>query len=138
MTLQVPADAKVIDLTEWARDQIPTTVIVCGSRSANNLQVVHTMLNNFHKQYNIIHLIEGGASGVDYFARVWAALNKIKSTTIYADWDQHGKSAGPKRNKMMLEMKPDVVVAFPGGKGTANMVKQANKVGVLVVPVTVV
>jgi len=44
-----------------------------------------------------------------------------------ADWGKYSKSAGYIRNKQMLaEGKPDLVVAFPGGKGTANMVKLAK------------
>jgi predicted Rossmann-fold nucleotide-binding protein len=50
-----------------------------------------------------------------------------------ADWTKHGKSAGFVRNKQMLEEgKPDVVIAFPGGTGTAMMIKlveEANKRG---------
>lgn len=52
----------------------------------------------------------------------------------HADWNAHGRSAGPIRNaKMLAEGKPDLVVAFPGGKGTAHMVGIARKAGVPVV-----
>ena len=48
-----------------------------------------------------------------------------------ADWDTHGRGAGPIRNKQMLEEgKPDLVIAFPGGKGTANMIGQAKEAGI--------
>jgi ABC-type Fe3+-hydroxamate transport system substrate-binding protein len=46
---------------------------------------------------------------------------------------KYGPSAGPIRNGRMLEYKPDLVIAFPGGRGTANMVKQARKAGIAVV-----
>ena len=50
-----------------------------------------------------------------------------------ANWKKHGRAAGPIRNKQMLEeAKPDLVIAFPGGAGTANMVKQAREAGVKV------
>jgi predicted Rossmann-fold nucleotide-binding protein len=40
------------------------------------------------------------------------------------------------RNRQMLtEGRPDLVVAFPGGKGTANMVALARKAGVEIVEV---
>ena len=35
--------------------------------------------------------------------------------------------------RMLAEGKPDLVVAFPGGRGTADMVAQARKAGVRVV-----
>jgi hypothetical protein len=41
--------------------------------------------------------------------------------------------AGPLRNYQMLEEgKPDLVVAFPGGGGTKDMVRRAVKAGVSV------
>jgi hypothetical protein len=44
---------------------------------------------------------------------------------------------GPIRNKPMLEEgKPDLVVAFPSGRGTANMMKQAREAGVPVRVIT--
>jgi hypothetical protein len=51
-----------------------------------------------------------------------------------ADWDTHGRSAGPLRNRKMLDTKPDLVIAFHGNlnasKGTKNMVHQARRNGV--------
>jgi hypothetical protein len=42
--------------------------------------------------------------------------------------------AGPIRNKLMLtDGKPDVVIAFPGGAGTANMVGIAKKANIDVI-----
>ena len=54
--------------------------------------------------------------------------------SIYpADWDKHGKAAGPIRNKQMIdEGKPDLVIAFPGGRGTAGAVRLAKFAGVTV------
>ena len=44
-----------------------------------------------------------------------------------ADWKKYGKSAGPLRNQRMIdEGKPDLVVAFPGGVGTADMISRAK------------
>ena len=75
-------------------------------------------------------------TGVDQAAIDWAVVNWTGYKGFPADWKTHGKAAGPIRNKQMLdEGKPDVVVAFPGGKGTANMVKLAREAGV---PVTIV
>jgi len=48
-----------------------------------------------------------------------------------AEWDKFGRRAGPLRNEQMLrEGKPDVVVAFPGGRGTAHMVRIAKEAGI--------
>jgi UDP-N-acetylmuramoylalanine-D-glutamate ligase len=53
-----------------------------------------------------------------------------------ADCETHGRSADPIRNRRTLdEGKPDLVVAFPGGRGTAHMVSQARAAGVRVIEV---
>ena len=81
-----------------------------------------------------IHIISGGAPGVDTVAIDYAVVNWLTFTEIKADWKKDGKGAGPKRNlRMIVEGKPDVVLAFPGGPGTANMVKQAKEYNIPVV-----
>lgn len=67
-------------------------------------------------------------------ACVYGADNFIRVEEYPADWARFGKSAGYLRNKQMLEEgKPDLVVAFPGGRGTANMIAIAMKAGVKVI-----
>lgn len=79
-------------------------------------------------------IMQGGARGADRVASDWAAVNYCECLEYKADWNKHGKSAGYIRNKQMLdEGKPDLVVAFPGGKGTRNMVELAAKAGIKVV-----
>ena len=85
-------------------------------------------------------IIEGGAKGADTLAWKWARhfLGKGSEYSVQfrARWDMHGKAAGPIRNKQMLdEGKPDLVISFPGGRGTANMIKQAKAAGVEVMEV---
>jgi hypothetical protein len=53
-----------------------------------------------------------------------------------ADWAKHGRAASPIRNQQMLdEGRPNLVVAFPGGRGTADMVRRARSAGVEVIEV---
>ena len=111
-------------------------VIVCGGRGFRSVAQVFRELDRLHKEYNFTELMQGGAKGVDTFAREWAVTYPaIKRWVCKADWDRHGKSAGPIRNRRMLEWEPDLVVAFPGGKGTANMVAQADRAGIAVIKV---
>ena len=87
-----------------------------------------------HRTYRFTALMQGGAAGVDALARDWAATHpEIERYVCHADWKVHGRAAGPIRNARMLEWKPDMVVAFAGGSGTANMVAQAKAAGVSVV-----
>ncbi len=53
-----------------------------------------------------------------------------------ANWDEYPRRAGIIRNREMLEHKPDAVIAFEGGPGTANMVKIADRAGIAVYRIT--
>ncbi len=62
-------------------------------------------------------------SGADRWANEWA-LERARATERYpADWKRFGPSAGPRRNHVMALRNPGLVVAFPGDRGTAGMVK---------------
>lgn len=81
-----------------------------------------------------VHIISGGAKGADTVAIDFAVTNWCPYSVYKAEWDRYGLSAGHKRNtQMIIEGKPDVVLAFPGGPGTANMVKQAREHNIPVV-----
>jgi hypothetical protein len=92
---------------------------------------IRSVLSAFHAGQPIARLIEGGADGADEIARLWAREERVVNITYKAEWGRHGKAAGPIRNERMLEEeRPDVVIAFPGGAGTAHMVKIARAAGV--------
>lgn len=102
-------------------------VLVCGGRDFNDPSFVFRHLWGIHSRNPITTIIEGGATGADRFASAWAEGQSIPSVRFAADWQTHGKAAGPIRNRQMLtEGRPDLVVAFPGGKGTADMVRAAR------------
>lgn len=83
-----------------------------------------------------VFVISGKADGVDAVANNWAIVNWCGYMEFPADWDKYGKAAGPIRNKQMLdEGMPHFVVAFKGGKGTANMIKQAKEAGIPVIKI---
>lgn len=73
-------------------------------------------------------IIHGGAQGVDTMANNWAinakAVREVYPVTA-EEWAQLGKGAGAVRNAFMLTKKPDLVLAFPGGNGTMDMVQRA-------------
>ena len=78
-------------------------------------------------------LIHGGAKGADALSGVWASMRKdrVEERVYPADWKTHGRGAGPIRNRLMLTSEsPHVIVAFPGGNGTADMIRQGKKAGV--------
>lgn len=106
-------------------------VIVCGGRNFRSPAHVFSELEYMHGIYKFTALMQGGASGVDRMARDWAATHpEIDRYVCRADWKTHGRAAGPIRNAKMLQWKPDMVIAFAGGAGTANVVAQAKKAGI--------
>lgn len=109
-------------------------VLVCGGRDYEDHEQLFRVLTAAHFANPIILLIHGGASGADDLAGQWARHVGVRWKAYPAHWKSEGKSAGPKRNQRMLDDgKPHLVIAFPGGKGTANMIKQAKTAGVPVV-----
>lgn len=112
-------------------------VLVCGGRDwCDILAMMISMDKVYDERGPITHLMHGGAQGADDEARVWALQRDIPTTPYPADWRTHGKAAGPSRNQRMIdEGKPDLVVAFPGGRGTADMVRRAKAAGIEVMEV---
>ena len=109
-------------------------VLVCGGRNYDDGFTLGAYLGGLEGITEIIH---GGARGADDLAGKYAEFKGIKETVFNADWSQYGRAAGPIRNALMIEDgKPDMVVAFAGGRGTANMVKVAKAAGVKVVEIT--
>jgi len=125
-------------------------VLICGSRTFDRPELVETFL--FGTQWMLpetekLVVIEGGCphGGADAHAESWARRqNHVELVHMPADWDRHGRSAGPIRNQQMLDNnRPvDLVVAFVDkplaeSRGTADMVRRARKAGVRTVVVAV-
>lgn len=132
-------------------------VLVCGGRDfatarMDERDLIYFTLSHMHEQSPISVLIHGAADGADTEAAIWARTAGVREEAYKADWrdldapgaivrvnargQKFNAMAGPARNARMLkEGKPDVVIAFPGNDGTANMIEQANGAGVKVVEV---
>ena len=116
-------------------------VLVCGGRDYGSTAFERFMLNAvlscFYAQWKTdsdnspFVIIHGAAHGADALAGAWAWKQDIAVIVEPADWDKHGRAAGPIRNiKMLDDHKPTQVVAFPGGTGTAHMIAAARKRGI--------
>lgn len=110
-------------------------VLVCGGRDYNDRDHIHNTLCELHETrgpFSVV--IHGCATGADDEAMIWAQMMNLKHAPFRADWHTHGKSAGPLRNQQMIDQgKPAIVIAFPGGRGTADMVKRARLAGIEVI-----
>jgi hypothetical protein len=112
-------------------------VLVCGGRdygknpdgSINEIEM--DFLFNFLTELLLKHpdmvVIQGEARGADKLAKKWAEFINVPVVSFPANWALYGNLAGPIRNLQMIqEGRPDLVVAFKGGAGTRNMIKQAT------------
>jgi hypothetical protein len=112
-------------------------VLVCGSRDIDmdGRKYVHSRLDELDETRGPFRVvIHGLAPGVDREAASWAKDMGRLEAPFRADWHTHGKAAGPIRNQRMIdEGKPDLVIAFPGGRGTADMVRRARAAGLEVI-----
>ena len=109
-------------------------VLVCGGRHYKNGQHLFAVLDEAHGKTPISTIVHGGARGADSLAGEWAACRGVPCDVYKADWDKYGNRAGPVRNQLMLDAgKPDLVIAFPGSRGTADMVGRSTRAGLRVV-----
>ena len=117
-------------------------VLVCGGRDYDDRDHIHNTLCELDAARGpIVCVIHGLATGADHEGMIWAQMMAtarpyVRHAPFRADWRRLGKAAGPLRNQRMLdEGRPNLVVAFPGGVGTADMVRRARAAGVEVIEV---
>lgn len=127
-------------------------VLVCGGRTFGIVRdpssehdvvraqrqrvLLHRVLDYHHSRSPFEVVIDGAATGADTIAHQWAMQHDVHSRRFLADWQRYGRRAGAIRNKQMLdEGHPDLVIAFPGGPGTAMMVELAQARGIRVIEV---
>lgn len=106
-------------------------IVVSGGRDYADRASVYAALDRANAKQHISLLIHGGCRGADKIAGEWAQERGIFSAAVPALWKAHGKAAGPRRNRAMLVLlRPEGVILFPGGRGTADMRAAAREYGV--------
>lgn len=106
-------------------------VLVTGGRDYSNKEKVYDVLGKIHKDKGIVELCHGAARGADDLANLWAVTQDVPRRVFPVsskEWNTLGKKAGVLRNQRMLEeFKPDLIVEFPGGTGTHDMVARGKR-----------
>ena len=114
--------------------QRPYRVLVCGGRDYSDYEYLASALDAIHRARPlrpITCIIHGGARGADSLAGKWAFERNVQVQVFMADWNAHRLGAGPIRNQKMIdEGEPDLVIAFRGGRGTADMIARTRRAGI--------
>jgi len=100
--------------------------IIAGMRDFHDYAFVEPYLD-MHR-HEITEVVSGCATGIDSLGERWAKANGIPIRRFPADWSQHGKAAGPIRNRQMADY-ADALIAFwdRKSKGTKKMIETAKR-----------
>lgn len=103
-------------------------VLVCGDRDWTDYGVIMKRLSAFHDDTIVV---VGAARGADTLGEEVADQLGFAIERYPAQWGKYGRSAGPIRNRVMLDTKPDLVIAFhddlENSKGTKDCVIEARR-----------
>lgn len=106
-------------------------ICICGGRYYKDRRAVEAALSSMLLPGDVI--VQGGAFGADSIAKSVAEDLGFDVITAHANWNKYGRSAGLRRNAVMANLKPDLLIAFPGGPGTKAMTWLAEKKGIPIV-----
>jgi hypothetical protein len=114
-----------------------TRYLICGGRNFTDQALLDKALAALILHPHDAVIIHGDARGADRMGAQWGFDHGAAIESYPADWARYRGAAGPIRNQAMLDHgKPDVVLAFPGGKDTADMVSRARRRGVVTIVIT--
>ena len=101
-------------------------IAIVGSRAFSKLSLVADEIDVLKERYgSTLELVSGGALGVDKEVERVASMLRIQMIVIHADWDTHGRSAGPIRNGMIADYADRAIVFWDGrSRGTRNVIWQ--------------
>ncbi len=118
-------------------------IAVTGGRKWQDAGFVSRNLTTILNRQGIVCIFHGGAKGWDTLCAEWARREGIPAFPIHAKWEdlshpdariktrpdgtKYDAKAGSRRNGWILDRKPVLLVAGPGGFGTADMVRQAEE-----------
>jgi hypothetical protein len=105
-------------------------IIIAGSRDFDDYKMLERYCDHFFRDKiaDEVTILCGMSKGADLLGRKYAISRGFNVKEYPADWETHGKAAGPIRNAEMAD-NADGLIAFYDGesKGTGNMIKEAEK-----------
>lgn len=105
-------------------------VVIAGSRTFNHtepyyMRELEKLVQRFEDDYGTITMVvSGGARGPDKLGEMWARSNDVHLAKFPAQWDLHGKAAGPIRNQEMGEFADAAIIMWDGVSSGAKHMSQ--------------
>lgn len=101
-------------------------VIIAGSRNITDYNMIEQVISK--SKFNITEVVCGCAIGVDRVGQQWAKNNSIKIEEMPANWNKHGRAAGPIRNSEMAKYADAAIIIWDGkSPGSKNMIDQMRR-----------
>lgn len=128
-------DELILPLSDW-----PILVVITGSRDWGESPAIWGDLDDIKDAGRMWGVVHGAARGADQVASNWAQFNDVREFRFPAQWEKHGKAAGPIRNGEMVNFAIDyaraqslvvLVLAYPlpESRGTYDMIRKCQRVG---------
>ena len=105
-------------------------VAVTGGRDFSNKEMATRAFDALLNQSEKHTIVCGGSKGADMLCFEIATKLSYKTERYLPNWNKYGKAAGPIRNREMMSSNIDLLIAFPGGKGTENCINLAKSMGI--------
>lgn len=104
-------------------------VIIAGSRHFKSQQYYGILVDAVKESgFNITNVICGMADGMDTWGKAWAKVHEVPCYEYPANWDIHGKLAGPIRNQKMAENADALILIWDGkSRGSNDMLNRAKR-----------
>lgn len=108
---------------------VAMVVLICGSRDWDDYAPIRQRVADLPPGTVIV---QGGAPGADRLAKRAAQEHGFHCAEVQPMW-KLGKYAGMWRNRAMLNLKPDLVIAFKRrehSRGTQDTIDEARRRGI--------
>lgn len=104
-------------------------LLVCGGRHFDDTDLVERELSRFHALNDITVIVHGGATRIGATAEAWARRHQVHVIRYPANFSL-GRRGDSERDAFMLgDARPEAVLAFPGGRRTAELLRKADRLG---------
>jgi hypothetical protein len=103
-----------------------TTIIVTGGAGFCDRARIYAELSATHNLYPITRMLVSDASKAEKIAAGWAGEMGIPVATFMLDYTMPRLDAVALRHQLMICQQPNLVLAFPGGASTADLINQSK------------